>query len=115
MKAIPVEVRRAARTQLKANAVELVETIEGFMGTFEDPTGKLRASLKEQDTSTSTRISRTVSEGGRAAPYANWVEHGTSKSQAKPHFWPAYRLKKRRFKSRMTRAAKKAIQEAIRK
>lgn len=110
LKAIPVAVRKAARAQLKANAAELVDTQKRF-APIED--GNLQASIKEQDTSDSTRISRKVSAGGRSAPYASWVEFGHGQAAPRPFFWPAYRLKKRRFKTRMSRAAKKAIQEAI--
>lgn len=110
LKAIPVAVRKAARAQLKANAAELVDTQKGF-APVED--GNLQASIKEQDTSDSTRISRKVSAGGRSAPYASWVEFGHGQAAPRPFFWPAYRLKKRRFKTRMSKAAKKAIQEAI--
>ena len=112
MKAIPEGVKVAARAQLKKNAVEFVETAKGFVRVDD---GDLRASIREEDTSDETRISRTVSAGGRAAPHGWWVEVGTSKMSAYPFFFPAWNLKKRRFKSRMTRAAKKAIQEAIRK
>lgn len=110
MKAIPVAVRKAARAQLKANAEQLVETQQRF-APVED--GKLQASIKQQDVSDSTRISRRVTAGGREAPYASWVEFGHGNAAPRPFFWPAYRVMKRRFKARMTRAAKKAVQEAI--
>lgn len=109
LKAIPVAVRKAAREQLKANAKELVETQKSFAPVDD---GKLRDSIKEQDVSTSTRISRRVSAGGRAAPYAKWVEFGHGQAEPHPFFWPAYRLKRRRFRARMAKAAKKAIQGA---
>ncbi len=109
-KSIPVEVRKAAREQLKKNAVELVETQKRFAPVQD---GDLQASIRQQDVSDSTKISRRVSAGSRAAPYAAWVEFGTSHSEPRPFFWPAYRLKRRRFKARMTRAAKKAIAEAV--
>jgi HK97 gp10 family phage protein len=137
MKAIPGAVRKAAREQLKKNAEELVETQKGFAPVDE---GALKASIKQRDVSDSTRISRRVSAGGRSAPYAAWVEFGTGSSDGvaprqnknyrrtvvmtkgkrahgatdpRPFFWPAYRLKRRLFKGRMTRAARKAIKEAI--
>lgn len=109
LKAIPVAVRKAAREQLKANAKELVETQKSFAPVDD---GKLRDSIKEQDVSTSTRISRRVSAGGREAPYAKWVEFGHGQAEPHPFFWPAYRLKRRRFRARMAKAAKKAIQGA---
>ncbi|HEY1071503.1 HK97-gp10 family putative phage morphogenesis protein [Brevundimonas sp.] len=110
IRAIPVQVRKAARDQLKANAQELVETMKGFAPVQEGP---LVSSIKEQDVSDSTRISRRVSAGDRSAPYVSWVEFGHGQAAPRPFFWPAYRLKRRRFKARMTRTAKKAVQEAI--
>lgn len=117
MRSIPVEVRKAAREQLKKNAEELVETQKRFAAmSFKDPTGKLQSGIKQQDVSDSTRISRKVSASAKdekGRDYAAWVEFGTSKSEAAPYFWPAYRLAKRKFRARMTRAAKKAIAESI--
>lgn len=110
MKAIPVEVRRALRAQNAANAEELVQTMKGFVPVDEM---KLHDSIKRQDVSNSARISQRVSAGSRSAPYASWVEHGTSKNDAKPFFWPSWRLKRKRLKGRMTRAAKKAIAGAV--
>lgn len=117
MKAIPVEVRKAAREQLRKNAEELVETQKRFAAmSFKDPTGKLQSGIKQQDVSDSTRISRKVSASAKdekGRDYAAWVEFGTSKSEAAPFFWPAYRISRRKFRARMTRAAKKAIAESI--
>jgi HK97 gp10 family phage protein len=124
LKAIPLAVRRALKAQNAVNAAELVETVKGFMPVDD---GTLRSSVKHQDVSDSTRISQRVSAGGAAttkpvrssskgnAPlydYALAQEYGTEKMPANPAFWPAWRLKRRRFKARMSRAAKKAIQGA---
>lgn len=117
LRAIPVEVKKATRAQLKANAEELVETQKRFAASsFQDPTGKLQAGIKQQDVSDSTRISRRVSAGAKdekGRDYAAWAEFGTSENDPAPFFWPAYRLLRRRHRARMTRAAKKAVQEAI--
>ncbi|MGH7020670.1 MAG: HK97-gp10 family putative phage morphogenesis protein [Brevundimonas sp.] len=110
MKAIPVNVRKAARAQLKKNAEELVETQKGFAPV---DAGALKDTIKQQDVSDSTRISRRVSAGGPGVPYPAWVEFGHGQADPKPFFWPAYRLKRRLFKGRMSRAARKAIKEAI--
>lgn len=110
MRAIPVSVRKAAREQLKKNAEELVETQKGFAPV---DAGALKDSIKQQDVSDSTRISRRVSAGSPGVPYPAWVEFGHGQADPKPFFWPAYRLKRRLFKSRMSRAARKAIKEAI--
>ncbi|QBX38668.1 HK97 gp10 family phage protein [Brevundimonas sp. S30B] len=123
MKAIPAEVKKAARAQLRANAEELVETIKRFAP---EEDGALRNSVRQQDVSTSTRIARRVQAGGalttkpvrkseKGAPtydYALAQEFGTERMPANPFFWPAWRLLRRRMRSRMTRAARKAIQKA---
>ena len=117
MKSIPVEVRKAAREQLKKNAEELVETQKRFAAmSFKDPTGKLQSGIKQQDVSDSTRISRKVSASAKdekGRDYARWVEFGTSQSEPAPFFWPGFRVSRRKFRSRMTRAAKKAIAESV--
>lgn len=110
LKAIPVEARKALKAQNAQNAADLVDTMKGFAPVQD---GALVSSIKHQDVSASTRISQRVSAGARDAPYASWVEFGTSKSAAHPFFWPAYRLMRRRMKSRMNRAAKKAVQGAV--
>lgn len=110
MKAIPVGVRKALKAQNAQNAADLVDTMKGFAPVQD---GALVTSIKHQDVSDSTRISQKVSAGARDAPYAAWVEFGTSKNEASPFFWVAYRLLRRRMKTRMSRAAKKAVAEAI--
>lgn len=140
MKAIPVAVRKAVRTQIGANAKELAALQRSFAETSR-LTGALIGSIKAQDVSTSTRIGWQVSVGNAYVHYARWVEFGTAASDARaprqnlnfrrtvvmtkayaahaatpaqPFFWPAYRLRKRAFKARVARAARKAIKDAIR-
>lgn len=109
MKLTPA-VSRALKAQNAANAAELVETQKGFVRVDD---GDLLGTIKHQDTSDGNRISQQVSAGGRKAPHGWWNEVGTVNMPAHPFFWVAWRLKRRRFKSRMSRAAKKAIQEAV--
>jgi HK97 gp10 family phage protein len=122
MKSIPKAVRQALKVQNAKNAAELVETIRGFA----PGDGPLQASVKNHDVTDSTRISQRIEAGGEATTkpvrdgqsatydYALAQEFGTVNMPAHPFFWPAWRLKRRRFKSRMTRAAKKAIAGAVR-
>lgn len=124
MKAIPSEVRKALKAQNAVNAAELVQTIVGFVPKDD---GALAASVRHQDVSDSTRISQRVESGGAATTrpvregadatydYALAQEYGTGKMPANPSFWPAWRLKRRRFKTRMSRAAKKAVAAAVTK
>lgn len=60
---------------------------------------------------------RKKKAGGESVTYdyALGQEYGTEDMPANPAFWPAWRLKRRRFKSRMSRAGKKGIQEATSK
>lgn len=126
LSAIPKEVRRALRAQNGANAEELVQTMKGFSPDGE--TGALASSVKTKDVSNSRQIAERVSAGGQPTTkairdsekgtspdydYALAQEFGTEKAPAHPFFWPAWRLKRRKFKTRMSRAAKKAVQEAV--
>lgn len=142
LKAIPVEVRRALKAQNNRNAAEVAETAKRFAETSRE-TGALIASIRSRDVSDSTRISARVSAGSKEAYYARFVEFGTAASAAsegqlfkrqkgatrgmrrkdkkahaatpaRPFFWPAYRLLRKRLRARMTRAAKKAIAGAVR-
>lgn len=122
LQSIAPGVRRALKAQNAINAAEMVETAKGFAPVDE---GDLKASIRHEDVSDGTKISQRVSAGGptttkpvrkgQSASYdrANAAEYGADGSPAHPFFWPAWRLKRRRFKSRMTRAGKKAIQEAV--
>lgn len=134
--AMPNGVRKALRAQNRKNAEELVQTMKDF-APIQD--GALVSSIKRKDVSNSTRITQRISAGNREAPYAAWVEFGTkagegeaprqnknyrrtevmtkgkrahAATEAQPFFWPAYRLKRKRFSARMMRAAKKAMREA---
>lgn len=109
LKAIPERVRKAAERQLEINANEMVETAKDFVP-IDD--GALVSSIKQRDASDETKISRRISAGSNEAFYASWVEFGHGRAAPRPFFWSAYRLKRRRFKARMNRAAKKAVQEA---
>jgi len=138
LKAIPVGVRKAVRAQLQANAIELRDTARSFVPV---DTGQLKENIFAINVSDSTQMSWRVTAGSFYAHYARWVEFGTAASAAqpsrqnrryrrtaimtralgahhataaRPFFWPAYRLKKRAFKARVTRAAKKAMKDAIR-
>lgn len=115
LKQMPAAVRAAVARQIEANAQELVETQKRFAdAVFADPTGDLQRGIHQVDASTKDRVVRRVISGAKdekGRPKADWIEHGTSRSAAKPSFWPAYRLKKRAFKSRVSRAAKKAIKD----
>jgi len=50
--------------------------------------------------------------GGPQAFYIRFVEFGTPLISAQPFFFPAWRALRRRFRSRVTRAASKAIKRS---
>ena len=53
----------------------------------------------------------TVHAGSKAAFYASFLEFGTVKMAAHPYFFPAYRLTKKRVKSRISRATTAAARK----
>jgi hypothetical protein len=106
MKRLPPAVRAALIAQNAANAAELTETQKGFVRVDD---GDLRESIQHRDATDATRITQVVTAGGATAPHGWWVEAGTSEAAAYPFFWPAWRMKRRKFRRRMSMAAKKAV------
>lgn len=56
---------------------------------------------------------RKRSGTGKEYDYARAIEFGRHDAPAQPFFWPVYRLTKRSWKSRIARAAKKAIAKVV--
>lgn len=127
MKALPLAVEKRLAAANEANADDMVGTVKGFI---HDDTGTLSRSVKREAVPEKSPIAQRVSSGGAAttkrvrkskkgnAPlydYALANEFGTEDMQAQPSFWPAWRLKRRRYKARMSRAGKKGIEEATSK
>jgi HK97 gp10 family phage protein len=52
-----------------------------------------------------------VTVGDTHVRYAHLVEYGTKNARAKPYFWPAFRLNKKRIQNRTKRAVAKAVRE----
>lgn len=124
--AIPVNVRKAARDTLEQNANEIVADMKRFAPVRDEFGGTLRDSINwtwgdapegamvigtvgGKDYST-LRI--TIYAGGADAFYAVFQEFGTKDMPANPFFYPVWRTRKRRVKSRLTRNINKAIKEA---
>jgi len=107
--AIPMAIREAVSPALMTSANELAERIRVLVPTEH---GALKDSIKVEPVS-ETKV--TVSEGGPEAPYALHVEYGHMSHgkhvPAEPHFWPAYRLTKKRAQNRIKRAITKAVRE----
>jgi len=52
-----------------------------------------------------------VTVGNVAVRYPHLVEYGTANSPAKPYFWPAFRLLRKRLQNRTKRAISKAVRD----
>ncbi|TIX66576.1 MAG: HK97 gp10 family phage protein, partial [Mesorhizobium sp.] len=52
-----------------------------------------------------------VTAGNEGVRYAHLVEFGTSKAEAQPFFWPAFRLLQKRIQNRTRRAVSKAVRD----
>lgn len=109
MSRIAPAVKAAVKVQTKENAEEMVAQVKRNMQIFEHPSGDLESTLTITDTSNQYRISYRITEGGGLEFYAPMVEFGHDNAEPKPHFWPAYRVNRRRFKTRTSAVAKLAI------
>ena len=52
-----------------------------------------------------------ITVGNVGVRYPHLVEYGTANSPAKPYFWPAFRLLRKRLQSRTKRAIAKAVND----
>lgn len=125
LKAIPVEIRKNLRAQLKANAEELVAAQRQYAPVDDQAGGELRDSIRQKDNSTAARMSRVVRAGGATTTravrkgvkatydYALGQEFGTENMPANPFFFPPYRAKRKAFKARLAKAAKAGARAAV--
>jgi HK97 gp10 family phage protein len=119
-RSLPVAIRREVTQALEENAEELAEAIRRRVptdkGDLADSVrwakGKAAATSGGRQTRAAGAdgdISVRVIEGDDDAFYAGHVEHGTVNHPAQPHFFPTYRQLRRKLKSRLNRAMRKAI------
>jgi HK97 gp10 family phage protein len=122
--AIPAKVRQAARDTLEQNAEEIVadmkrlapkgeslDLVNSIGWTWGDaPEGSMVIGTVGGKEYSTLRI--TIYAGGGDAFYARFQEFGTKDMPANPFFFPVWRTRKRRVKSRLTRNINKAIKEA---
>lgn len=122
--AIPVKVRQAARETLEQNAEEIVKDMRraapvGERGNLlhsinwtwgDAPEGSMAIGTVGGSKYATMRI--TIYAGGGDAFYAHFQEFGTVNMHANPFFFPVYRARKKRVKSRLTRNINKAIKNA---
>ncbi len=119
-KTIPASVRKAVREALQKGADEIVATMKAFVPvdsgaakasigwTWGDaPKGTVTLGKVGPAREGSERI--TIYAGGGEAFYARYLEFGTRKMPPHPFFFPAYRLHKKRVRSRVQRSLAKAV------
>jgi len=122
------KIPKAARMNVRAAMEDQADKITQEMWQWapQGPTGRLAASIGwtwgEPPAGTLTvgtvggreygTMRITIYAGGEAAFYTKFVEFGTSKARAHPFFYPIWRIRRKRAKSAITRAMKKAIREA---
>lgn len=122
--AIPKAVKEAVQPALLKSGEELAGTMKRLAETSRD-TGALIESIEVTPAGQQTPAysqpggSQVVPEnavlitaGNSGVRYAHLVEYGTASASAKPFFWPAYRLLKKRLTNRTKRTIGKAVREA---
>lgn len=112
------------RKALEKSANEIVKTAKGLVPVGEVDGGTLRDSIgwtwgpppegsfvlgSTGDVGDGEEI--TIFAGNSEAFYARWVEFGTAHAAPQPFFFTSYRQHKKRHKSRLTRAVRKAVKE----
>ncbi|PZX19817.1 HK97 gp10 family phage protein [Palleronia aestuarii] len=127
--AIPKKVRQAARETLEQNADEIVTAMRrsapvGETGNLlisidwtwgDPPKGSMMIGTVGGSAKSQLRI--TIFAGGKMpgggdAFYARFQEFGTKNMTANPFFFPVWRAKRKRVRSRLTRNINKAIRQS---
>jgi HK97 gp10 family phage protein len=121
LEAIPKEVKKAVEPALIKSGEELVDRMRHLAPV---DTGALRDSLHVTMPGEATPLysqpggSRVAKEnevlvtaGNEKVRTAHLLEYGTTKMEAQPYFWPAYRLTRERIKRRLSRAISKAVKD----
>lgn len=117
--ALPKAVKEEVRKGLAVSAAEIVDLQKRIVPV---DTGNLRASIGweygdqqrikySQGVGGDHELSVRISAGDTFARHAHLIEFGTVKMRAQPFFYPAYRLGKKRAKSRISRATNKAARK----
>ncbi len=123
-KAIPKNVRINVRAAMEDAANDIVE--EMWSRAPQGETGRLGASIgwtwgaAPAGTLTIGKVGKneygamriTIYAGGGEAFYAKFQEFGTVNMPANPFFYPVWRARRRRVKSRISRAISKAVKES---
>ncbi|RWD80458.1 HK97-gp10 family putative phage morphogenesis protein [Mesorhizobium sp.] len=123
LEAIPKSVRLATVPALLKSGEELAGTMRQLAEPSRD-TGALIDSVEVTPPGQSTppysqpggtrvagELEVIVTAGNEGVRYAHLVEFGTSKAEAQPFFWPAFRLLQKRIQNRTRRAVSKAVRD----
>lgn len=132
LRALPIQLRAAARAALEKNANEIVAMMKRLApvesGALRDsigwtwgraPKGSMTVGTVADSEDADLRITvyagtRDKSLGDRDAFYAFFQEFGTKQMPANPFFWPSVRANRQRAKSRVSREVRKAARELFR-
>ena len=120
LRAIPQAAKAEIRKALAASAEEIVAHAKRLVpvdsGDLRDSIGWTFGAAPKGAMVLATggegELKVTVYAGTSDAFYARWVEFGTAAQPAHPYFFPAYRLVRKRVKSRISRAVNKAAKTA---
>lgn len=113
LKMMPFVAKDEIRGALETSAQEITATAKNFAPTR---TGALRNSIDytmgREGLGSGNELSVTVHAGDDFAYYAPFVEFGTSRgASARPFFFPAYRLVRKKVKRRISRATSMAAKK----
>lgn len=117
---LPKSVKKATNQAIEQNADEWVRVSRSMAPTDPVEGVHLKPSIRHHVTETGGQVVRAGGEAttrpvidGQSATYdyALAQEFGTQSMNANPFFWPAYRLLRKKFVSRRSRAMNKAIKD----
>lgn len=120
--AIPKQAEARAREALEQSAEEIVGMMRNLVpkGETRQAVGSIGWTWGDAPAGTVAIASGeagglkiTIYAGGGEAFYARFLEFGTVKMAAQPFFYVSYRANRKRAKSRISRAIKKGIREAV--
>lgn len=120
LRAMPAEVKREVEAVLISSAEEVASTARALVPVDD---GDLKASIVVTPPGGRTplyssggsqavgELKAVVTAGNGKVRYAAPVEFGHENAAPRPFFWPAYRSKKKRIRSRIARAIGKAARK----
>lgn len=115
---LPKKVLAKTNQAIEQNADEWVRLSRSMAPVDPKDGVNLKPSIKHYETDTGGQVVRAGGEtttrimsDGSTFDYARGQEFGTVGFYGQPFFWPAYRLNRKRFSARRSRAMNKAIKD----